>query len=127
MSSDSIAIEPGRPIVLRRGTVLTMNDANDVHYVCWSGSAWATGKLCKAGLDPGLGTLRLIWNAIAERDVPSGAREHDCPRAPDQSGSDDRHLRHSRSSMSLSCRLDRRYRMCCDRTRIALLSFVTEL
>ena len=84
------------------------------------------GKLCKAGLDPGLGTLRLIWNAIAERDVPSGAREHGRPRAPDQPGSDDRHLRHSRPSMSLSCRLDRRYRMCCDSARIALLSFVTE-
>jgi 5-methylthioadenosine/S-adenosylhomocysteine deaminase len=30
MSSDSATIEPGRPVVLRRGTVLTMNDAHDV-------------------------------------------------------------------------------------------------
>jgi 5-methylthioadenosine/S-adenosylhomocysteine deaminase len=31
MSSDSATIEAGRPVVLRRGTVLTMNDAHDVH------------------------------------------------------------------------------------------------
>src|SRR5688500_8175605 len=30
MSSDSATIEPGRPVVLRGGTVLTMNDAHDV-------------------------------------------------------------------------------------------------
>src|SRR4029079_266272 len=30
MSSDAATIEPGRPVVLRRGTVLTMNDAHDV-------------------------------------------------------------------------------------------------
>ena len=30
MSSDAATIEPGRPAVLRRGTVLTMNDAHDV-------------------------------------------------------------------------------------------------
>jgi 5-methylthioadenosine/S-adenosylhomocysteine deaminase len=30
MSSDSATIEAGRPVVLRRGTVLTMNDAHDV-------------------------------------------------------------------------------------------------
>jgi 5-methylthioadenosine/S-adenosylhomocysteine deaminase len=30
MSSDSPTIEPGRPVVLRRGTVLTMNDVHDV-------------------------------------------------------------------------------------------------
>src|SRR3954471_15475496 len=29
MSTDSGTIEPGRPVVLRRGTVLTMNDAHD--------------------------------------------------------------------------------------------------
>jgi len=32
MSSDAATIEPGRPVVLRRGTVLTMNDAHDVLY-----------------------------------------------------------------------------------------------
>src|SRR3712207_3125937 len=31
MSSNAPTIEPGRPIVLRGGTVLTMNDAHDVH------------------------------------------------------------------------------------------------
>ena len=30
MSSDSMTIEAGRPVVLRRGTVLTMNDAHDL-------------------------------------------------------------------------------------------------
>src|SRR3954451_22115824 len=30
MSSESPTIEPGRPVVLRGGTVLTMNDAHDV-------------------------------------------------------------------------------------------------
>ena len=30
MSSDAATIEPGRPVVLRRGTVLTLNDAHDV-------------------------------------------------------------------------------------------------
>src|SRR3954465_5604848 len=30
MSSDAATIEPGRPAVLRRGTVLTLNDAHDV-------------------------------------------------------------------------------------------------
>ncbi len=30
MSSDAATIEPGRPVVLRRGTVLTMNDAHDI-------------------------------------------------------------------------------------------------
>jgi 5-methylthioadenosine/S-adenosylhomocysteine deaminase len=30
MSTDAPTIEPGRPVVLRRGTVLTMNDAHDV-------------------------------------------------------------------------------------------------
>src|SRR3954447_11751409 len=31
MSTDPSNIEPRRPVVLRRGTVLTMNDAHDVH------------------------------------------------------------------------------------------------
>src|SRR4051812_2492914 len=30
MSSDAATIEPGRPVVLRRGTVLTLNDAHDI-------------------------------------------------------------------------------------------------
>ena len=30
MSSEVPTIEPGRPVVLRGGTVLTMNDAHDV-------------------------------------------------------------------------------------------------
>jgi len=31
MSNDTSVIEPGRPIVLRGGIVLTMNDAHDIH------------------------------------------------------------------------------------------------
>ena len=58
--SDQTAIEPGRPVVLRGGTVLTMNDAHDVLH---GGDVLVIGDRI-AGVGPGL-------------DVPDGTFEID--------------------------------------------------
>src|SRR5690348_13043281 len=50
MSSESTPIEAGRPIVLRHGTVLTMNDAHDV---LRDADVLVTGDRI-AGVGPGL-------------------------------------------------------------------------
>jgi 5-methylthioadenosine/S-adenosylhomocysteine deaminase len=50
MSSDASSLEPGRPVVLRRGTVLTMNDA---HEVLEDADVLVVGERI-AGVGPGL-------------------------------------------------------------------------
>jgi len=74
MSSDSATIEPGRPVVLRRGTVLTMNDA---HEVLRDADVLVVGEQI-AGVGPGL-------------EVPDGTLEIDASRGIVMPGMIDTH------------------------------------